>query len=410
MSQRTKYPKSDLRHWQAKIHKSTHNWTCFFQKDGVRKHLSLNTASKEVAAAKAREIHRYLIANGWQMTLEKFRPKSARQSGLTIGQFLAAVRNNCEFAQRTRLEYESCLKRIVSDIFRISRSLPRDEWLQKVEARKLAELTPEKIQQWKIAFVKERNSDPKAERKAKISCTSTLRQAKGLFSKRVIAALANIVELPSPLPFSQVKGYERQSMRYQGGLDIAALIHAAQTELESEPFKIFLLGCMAGLRRKEIDLLEWDSFNWNTQEIQVKTTRYFEAKSEYSLGAVQVDPELIEIFRGFHARATTQFVIEGKPPKSTNWNRYRCQTHFETLTAWLRAHGVQGEKLIHVLRKEFGSQINAQGGIFAASRALRHADLAITSQFYTDARLRVVTGFGRMLKSPANIVPMEGAA
>ena len=36
-------------------------------------------------------------------------------------------------------------------------------------------------------------------------------------------------------------------------------------------------------------------------------------------------------------------------------------------------------------------------GIFAASRALRHADIRITSQYYTDKKVRITTGLDVLL-------------
>ena len=206
---------------------------------------------------------------------------------------------------------------------------------------------------------------------------------------------------------------ERQLLKYQGGVNVEKLIADAQSELaESQPeqFKILLLGAMAGLRRREIDLLEWDSFRWKGNAIEIKPTEFFEGKSEDSYGLIEVDSELMDIFRGYRAQATDVFVIESdQPPKLVDWNRYRCGLHFEKLAIWLRAHNVTGDKPLHVLRKEFGSRINAKGGIHAASRALRHADLSVTNQFYTDNRSRVVTGLGHLLESPSNIVPMREA-
>jgi hypothetical protein len=64
-------------------------------------------------------------------------------------------------------------------------------------------------------------------------------------------------------PFSKVKYSERQNLKYQSDVDIDQLIQDAESELAvsaPEEYKIFLLGCMAGLRRREIDLLEWSSF------------------------------------------------------------------------------------------------------------------------------------------------------
>jgi hypothetical protein len=52
---------------------------------------------------------------------------------------------------------------------------------------------------------------------------------------------------------------------------------------------------------------------------------------------------------------------------------------------------------LHTLRKEFGSQMCAKHGIYAASRALRHGDIAITSQHYLDRRRRATVGLGNLL-------------
>lgn len=54
----------------------------------------------------------------------------------------------------------------------------------------------------------------------------------------------------------------RQSLKYRSEIDIDELIRATRAELadkEPEDFKIFLLAVMVGLRRKEIDLLEWST-------------------------------------------------------------------------------------------------------------------------------------------------------
>src|SRR6516165_9955739 len=137
---------------------------------------------------------------------------------------------------------------------------------------------------------------------------------------------------------------------------------------------------MVGLRRKEIDLLEWDSFLWDRGVIRVQATQHFDAKTEDSLGDVVVDDELLEVFRGYRARATSAFVIESADqPKFVSYSHYRCQEVFDRLIAWLRKKGVKGNKPLHTLRKEFGSQVCAVHGVHAASRQLRHADIAITN-------------------------------
>jgi hypothetical protein len=75
---------------------------------------------------------------------------------------------------------------------------------------------------------------------------------------------------------------------------------------------------------------------------------------------------------------------------------YRCESHFDTLNAWLRGKGVNTQKPLHTLRKEYGSLINKAHGIHAASKALRHPDISVTNNFYTDSRARVTPRFGKL--------------
>jgi hypothetical protein len=151
---------------------------------------------------------------------------------------------------------------------------------------------------------------------------------------------------------------------------------------------------MAGLRRNEIDKLEWPSFRWTQNVIRIEATRYLQPKTEDSVGDVEVDPELMEIFRRFKARAKSSFIIESDVPVRMNamYSHYRCERDFTALTAWLRVHGVKSSRPLHSLRKEYGSQVCAKHGIYAASQALRHA--GITSAHYLDPRKRSTVGLG----------------
>jgi integrase len=152
-------------------------------------------------------------------------------------------------------------------------------------------------------------------------------------------------------------------MRYQSSFDVESLIHAAQKELPQELFKIFLLAIMAGLRRNEIDKLEWQAFDWGKGVISIRS--------------------------------------------QGTYSHYRCQKHFDGLIKWLRDQGVEASKPLHTLRKEYGSQVCARHGIYAASLCLRHADISISSQHYLDKRQRATAGLGALLVKPCNVVSIE---
>jgi hypothetical protein len=181
------------------------------------------------------------------------------------------------------------------------------------------------------------------------------------------------MEMPKHLPFSGCQFEPGQNMKYRSAFDVQTLIGSARDELaivDPEAFKVFLLGTMVGLRRREIDLLEWSSFRWDEGAIRIEATQHFSAKSEDSYADVAIDAQLVQLFRGYHARATGPFVIEsnGDLRPGCTYVHYRCNEIFNRLISWLRARGVKALKPLHTLRKEFGSVLCANYGIHAASR------------------------------------------
>jgi hypothetical protein len=69
---------------------------------------------------------------------------------------------------------------------------------------------------------------------------------------------------------------------------------------------------------------------------------------------------------------------------------------------WLRKAGVDTNKPLHTLRKEFGSLIAEASDLFTASRQLRHSSLAVTASVYVENRKRVAPDIGAMLNPSGN--------
>ena len=177
-------------------------------------------------------------------------------------------------------------------------------------------------------------------------------------------------------------------------------------------FLAFLLALGAGLRRIEIDRLEWSAFQWNHNVIRIEPTRYFEPKTEHSIGDVQIDPELMSVFRSHAALAGSNFVIDdGDHGADQYWDQYRAKAVFERLSIWLRAHGVTARKPIHQLRKEFGSMVNRKHGLSAASDQPRHSGIATTAAYYIDRPRKATSGIGPLLvtkrRKGKKIIPFE---
>ena len=141
------------------------------------------------------------------------------------------------------------------------------------------------------------------------------------------------------------------------------------------------------------------SLPWRQDRINV--TEFLQPKTQESCGAVDLDPEVAQIFEELHKKATSGFVIasDRQPLVGATYSTYRCKPVFDGLVQWLRKKGIASAKPIHELRKEYGSMIANDHGIFAASRALRHTDVAITNQHYADKTRRTTVGLGKLLST-----------
>jgi integrase len=246
------------------------------------------------------------------------------------------------------------------------------------------------------------------------SSNSLIKQARSLFGEKIVRFLPNL-QLPEPKPFAGCEFYPRQSSRYFSRIDPKKLLQAAHEELfEADPpvFLAMLLALSAGLRKGEIDSLAWHQVDFDQALIRVENTTSASLKTVDSRDEVPIDPGLISLLRGFKANATGEFVIESpnddSGPKS--WGRmYRSERVFERLYAWLRKNGVAARKPLHELRKELGALITTEFGIYAASRILRHSDVATTARHYSDVKTRAVISMGDWL-SPENVIKQKPKA
>lgn len=126
-------------------------------------------------------------------------------------------------------------------------------------------------------------------------------------------------------------------------------------------------------------------------------TAYFKAEDS-------LDPKIVALMRGWKARAKGEFVVESKqrPRVARQYAHYRTERILKSLAQWLRGQGIDSKKCQHTLRKEFGSLIASEHCIYAASRALRHADIQVTAMHYLDKKQRISVGLGKFLQ-PENL-------
>jgi integrase len=464
--------KTNAKYWEKKVFKPTYvengdrkqvaHYSARIAYRKQRHTFPLGTGNKEAAGKEAVRIYLFLLANGWEATREEYSPTYAPKSDkpVTVGEYIREAEAAADVSANTLKGYTRAFRRIVSDVAGINPIIKvkrrrrvldpetgkkhlkeveetkdvrhdyaadwrknggdRESWLAKVDAVKLEAVTPAKIQKWKQAFVKDRSEgSPLKEKTARGTANSYLRKAKSLFSKSILNVTAETLNLPETLPFEGVTLFKKnqlKKLRYESKIDAKELVSAAIEELpklDEEAFKIFLLGIMAGLRTGEIDSLLWENVDFEKERISVEITDFGGAKSEDSEDWIHADPELIEILRGYRAKAKGEFVIESdRKPRPEREYYYRADRSLHTLYDWLKKKGISDQKPLHTLRKEAGTLIYERFGIYAASRALRHSDIRITTQFYADHKERVSTGLGSLLTGEGepegdNVTPIE---
>lgn len=453
---RSQWPKSDLRYWADVVYRPAHQdsdgttqlseyYVVRIGHGGRRTTFPLGTPKKALAAAKARDIFSFITVNGMAAASAKFKKAVERPNPVTVGQYLAQAQKHLEVRPKTFTAYAAVLRRIAADIAGLEsdnakfdyQSGGREKWRRRVDAIKLDLLTPENIRDWRTEFLGRAKGDSVKLKAARNSVSSFIRTGKALFSKRILKHIEGIERSP----FADIE-LKQLALRYRSEIDFEKLLKAASTELApkvsipspatlqlpgpgpkresrrsrgsppGELFKIFLLCATAGLRRSEVDTLEWSAFHFQDNFIRITATRFFEGKSEASHDDVYLDPEICALFRGFYSQRKSKFVIESPflPKSGANYQYYRCQRLFEELVGWLREHGVTGRNAIHLLRKEYGSQLTKTHGIFVASRALRHASVQTTERFYASQKGQVSLGLGHLFARPENVIEIAPEA
>src|SRR6266542_1522234 len=425
--------KSHVDYWTPRLKKRSYTWEgktieipewqVRIAHLGRREWFNCGTANKATAADKARKIYLSLISKGWQATLHEFKPEmQVSTDGCTVGEFLDQVKAVSGLKPVTFEIYAKKFRSLVAGVSKIDGGKAKHDyvnggykaWLNKVRAVRLDKLTPEKVNDWKVRELKAASKNPLRLKRARVTIRSILLSSKALFTPEIRKHLT--LRLSSPLPFEGVELPPVGKSRYKSEINPALLLTAAKRELaegiqgEDQPanprpelFKIVLLALGAGLRRDEIDKLQWKQIKWDRNVIRVETTEHGSTKSAESEADVDVDPGLLEILKSYLPKPGngSPFVIESpvEPrPEATRNHHYRCNRLFKELIEWLRGKGLTARNALHALRKEFGSQICAQAGIYAASVALRHSSINLTREYYLDKKQPAFLAISKLMQ------------
>jgi integrase len=411
--------KNSAKYWMDRIYKPVNangsaspHYMMRVKFRGKRLAFSLGTAKQAEGASLAAGIYHDLLTLGVEGTLAKHRPKPEKADRpATVGEWIAAASEVSEANPSTFNCYACSLRKIVGDILAVKRTKKRfgprtggaAAYRAKINSASLAMLKPEAVQKWRLSYVK-KAKNPAQERSRMTSCNSTIRQARSLFAAKVVRFLPEL-RLPEPAPFAGIEFFPRQNNKYFSRIDAKALLQKAAADLSrSDPpaFTAMLLAISAGLRRGEIDSLTWGQIDFGRQLIRVEVTEKAGLKTADSRAEVPIDDSVAALLRGQFARIKklNAFVIEGEGSVGgqKKWGQhYRADAAFSRAITWLRSHGVTARKPLHELRKELGALVTAEHGIYAASRVMRHSNVATTAAHYTDLKTRPVVNVGAWL-------------
>ncbi|NDE15360.1 site-specific integrase [bacterium] len=406
-------------------------WFVELQRHKRRERFNLGTENKREAATKAREIYRALVANGWETALAEFKPASLERAHRALvaavatcapmtsfGQWFEATTAICPTRKLTHANNIRACRSIIADIKNID-GKRNAAWRAAVDAVPLADIHPKTIQRWMATEAAVHASNPARQAERKSGLNSTVRQARSLWSRKLVDLIPN----SPPSPFEGVRLFPKSECtdtHYVSCGRIRNIVAEAVRELGApwregerecnfhdrmQVWKIFLFALFAGLRKMEIDTLLTERIDWTTGRIDMRPSKYYAAKSASSRKPALLEVEALAFLRQVQIWVPAgEFIIDSRfalRPDATD-RHYRCREHFAALQTWLRGHGIKDKKPLHALRKELGDLVNETGGLVAASARLRHGDTRITEEHYVDRSRLISSGIGEFLQLQRN--------
>jgi len=415
--------KTDQRYWAEKVERRERekqggrqtdpDYSVKIQFAGERRRVTLGTANKTTASQTAASFYRSLLQKGWEGALADHpvtKPKRERAEPIeqdpgpdiaTLGKLLEAYRKVAGPRASTMAAYERAIRKIYGDVLshcrkgRYGPGKGNRAWKARIDSTPLVAVDSSQVLEWKHREI-EGAKTPEERRVKIITVNSVLRNARSLFAKKHRAAISKFLELPEKIPFDDVRLEASPTMRYRSRIDARAIIAAADKELKEARPVLYLalnLALRCGLRKREIDTLMWRSLDFERKVVHIESNGYYELKSRDSEGEVDLSDELSDFLKAYRGKNPKEtFVLKSARAAKAGYvsSDYRCMETFDDLAAWLRGKGVEAKRPLHEMRKEIGSLIADEHGIYAASRFLRHADIRITAAHYLDKKKRIV--------------------
>jgi integrase len=365
-----------------------------FQHAGRRELVNLGTTDKRQASEIAARTYAQIRSQGWDAALRVLNPDRHRpNSAVTVGDVVRTL-ESVDLRPRTRDNYCHGLRWWAAQHLntrpgRKEFGRRSEEYRARLHAVRLNDLSLERLEKIRDTFISRAGDDTPDQRRARISVKSFHRNASAGISA---AERLGHLKMPEPKPFAGLVVRGANPLPYVSEHNAAQELQKAREELQTadpETWRAYLLALAAGLERKSALALRWADIRQNTSQIFVVEGGTFQAKADQRYRMIPVDPQTI-VLLGPPDDADALVI----PGGSATWDR---------AVKWRREQGNKANKVMHNLRKEYGSALIQQAGIDIASRLLGHSNTNVTQQSYFEIRRKAgdTVGIGAMLAGGA---------
>ncbi len=386
-------------------------WYARFRHEGITKRVRLRSADKDQAAEDALRLSHRLEAEGWMAVTDRQArvPKSP-----SIDEF-------CDLYRKAAASMERVPRPVSVNLYcRCLRLVCRYAGV-----RELRQLTPEAIEHARDLYRAEARKSRREDAGIQNTLSKVLRNAAACFSREACAILSrNGLDVENPfegirrtqeiqpvyaLPEADVERIwqelpllrdgnpkaEDPNQRKLGRKKPPAPAAAREAVDFRKPYPAsyaaVLLALGAGLRANEIDKARWSWFRFGKKDecfLIIGPETDFRPKGG-SARSIKIPYDLFSALEATRHDKASPYVLGGQEtvaPSVLASESYRCRDALAIANAWLRARGIESEKKrgnpLHRLRKQFGSFVATEFGLFAAQKALGHSSPTVTSKYY----------------------------
>ena len=374
--------------------------------DGVTRRVRLSKSDRDQAADEALRFFHRLESEGWSAV-------NARQARLPAS---PTILEFCEAYRTATVSMEKAPRKISVSTY--TRSLRQLCALAGV--KRIRELTRDSIEHGRDVYRAQARAVKRPDSAIQNSVSKVIRNAAACFSVEALAVMrrngltfenpflgikrTQEIQPTTPLPNGVVERIWSDAAKLRDGDPEAADPNAARyakkyrknhegrkarwfpidfRKPHPEAYAALLLALGAGLRANEIDKARWSWLNFDAKGncfLEVREESDFRPKGG-TLRLIKIPGELHAALTGARTDLVSTYVIGGEASKVERSEGYRRPETFRAVNAWIRER-VGVRNALHRLRKQFGSVLATEFGLFVAQKLLGHSNPTTTARYY----------------------------